>query len=156
MSLFSDQQADALYFSMDDATELMARNSPHTFSLDDHQWATVEHYYQSMKFDNPAYQEKIRNAATAAQAKKLGNARFKKKRSDLELLKNTLMTRAIYIQAKTHKIIAERIIATGDFRLVENSQFDYYWGCGRDHRGENHYGRILMQVRSKLNGEQIR
>jgi ribA/ribD-fused uncharacterized protein len=153
MSLFSNQPSDPIYFSMDDANEPMARNSPHPFQLDDGLWPTVEHYYQALKFDNADYQMKILSAPSATQAKSLGNARFKKKRSDFKQVRTTLMTRAVYTQAKTYSNIAERILQTGSANLVENSQFDYYWGCGRDHRGDNHYGKILMNVRSKLLGE---
>ncbi|MFQ3244703.1 MAG: ribA/ribD-fused uncharacterized protein [Arenicella sp.] len=153
MSLFSNQPSDPIYFSMDDSNEPMARNSPHPFQLDDYLWPTVEHYYQALKFDNADYQMKILSAPSATQAKSLGNARFKKKRSDFKQVRTTLMTRAVYTQAKTYSNIAERILQTGSANLVENSQFDYYWGCGRDHRGDNHYGKILMNVRSKLLGE---
>lgn len=150
MSLFPNRQENALYFSMDDPEELMSRNSDHSFKLDEQQWASVEHYYQAMKFVNPAYQSKIKNSNSAEQAKKLGQNWFKKKRSDYKEVRTTLMTRAVYTKAKTHPEIAKKLIKTGELELVENSQFDYFWGCGRDHRGDNFYGKILMNVRNKL------
>jgi ribA/ribD-fused uncharacterized protein len=139
---------------MDDSAELMARNSPHPFQLDDYLWPTIEHYYQAFKFDDSDYQMKILSASTAQRAKSLGNALLKKKRADFKQVRTTLMTRAVYTQAKTYQGIADRILLTGTEKLVENSQFDYYWGCGRDHRGDNHYGQILMNVRTKLLNEQ--
>jgi len=153
MSLFSDHQSDAIYFSMDDATELMARNSPHPFQLDGQLWPTIEHYYQAMKYEGTENFERVHSAKTAAEAKAIGNARFKKKRKDLKHVRTTLMTRAVYTQAKTYKAVAGRIIQTEEVKLVENSQFDYYWGCGRDHRGDNHYGQVIMNVRAKLTQE---
>lgn len=138
---------------MDDAKELMSRSSLHSFELDGQTWPTVEHYYQAMKFDNESYRAKILNANSPEQARKLGQARFKRKRPDLKKVKNTLMTRAIYTKAKTYPIVATRLLETLEQDLVENSQFDYYWGCGRDHRGDNHYGKVLMNVRNKLHQE---
>jgi len=152
MSLFPNHK-NALYFSMDDATELMSRSSLHSFELDGQTWPTIEHYYQAMKFENEHYKAKIAGAASAEQARKLGQAKFKRKRSDLKQVKTTLMTRALYIQAKTHPEIATRLLSTQEQSLVENSQFDYYWGCGRDHRGDNHYGKVAMNVRTKLQQE---
>ena len=60
------------------------------------------------------------------------------------------MTRGIYIRCRTYPHLAEQLLATGDRHLVENSQYDYYWGCGRDRRGNNAYGKVLMKVRAKL------
>lgn len=37
--------------------------------------------------------------------------------------------------------------------LMENSQYDYYWGCGRDRLGHNAYGKVLINVRKKLREE---
>jgi len=154
MPLFPEHQADAIYFSMDDPSELMSRNSPYSFHLDDQLWPTIEHYYQAMKYTGDDNRNLVRCAPTAEKAKLLGNAKFRKKRKDLKQVKTVLMTRAVYTQAKTYSIIADRIINTGEAKLVENSQYDYYWGCGRDHRGDNNYGQVLMNVRAKLLEEQ--
>ena len=51
-------------------------------------------------------------------------------------------------------VIAEALLATGDTHLIENNNYDYFWGCGRDRRGENMYGKVLMNVREKLREEQ--
>lgn len=153
MSLFPDRKTDALYISMDDPNELMSRNSAHSFTLDNYEWPSVEHYYQAMKFTSDEYQAKIRTTPSSDTAKKLGHRWFKKKRSDYNEVRTTLMTRAIYIKAKNYSNIANRIIETGEVEIVENSQFDYFWGCGRDQRGDNHYGKILMNVRKKLRQE---
>ena len=32
--------------------------------------------------------------------------------------------------------------------------YDYYWGVGRDGRGHNVFGKVLMAVRDKLMQEQ--
>ncbi len=64
------------------------------------------------------------------------------------------MTRAVYTKCRTHPNIARELLATGDETLVDNNQYDYFWGCGRDRRGNNAYGKALMNVRAKLREEQ--
>ncbi len=151
--LFSEKDEATLYFSRSDDSQVFGAWSSHPFVLEDVEWPTVEHYYQAMKFDNPEYQNKIRQAATPKQARKLGRSRFKKRRNDWAKLKVVYMTRALYTKCKTYSDIAQELLDTGDRKLVENSLYDYYWGCGRDRRGENRYGQILMNVRGKLREE---
>ena len=153
MPLFPTQTQDSLYLSMSDKSELLSRSSPHSIKLDDREWPSVEHYFQAMQFESVSYQEKIRLAKTVEQAIKLGKSWFKKKRSDLKQVRTTLMTRAIYIKCKTYPEVLTRLLEINEKKIVENSQFDYYWGCGRDHRGENHFGKVLMNVRNKLISE---
>jgi len=148
--LFPDTDSDALYFSMFDPAYVWSRDREYSFELEGQQWKSAEHYYQSMKFQSAAYSEKVRAAETIELARKLGQARFKRKRSDWSKVRSTVMTRAIYTISRTYSNVAEELLATKETKLVENSQYDYFWGCGRDRRGDNHYGKVLMNVRAKL------
>ncbi len=149
-SLFPGNDDHSVYFSRNDITEVLGTFSPHPFMLENKEWLTVEHYFQAMKFEGSDYQEKIRLAPTPEKARKLGRTRFKKIRKDWSTVKAVVMTRAVYTKCRTYSVISETLINTGSKRLVENSQYDYFWGCGRDRRGENMYGQVLMNVRDKL------
>ena len=103
-----------------------------------------------MKFEDEDYREQIRQASHPKKARKLGRSRRKKIRSDWSKVKQVVMTRGVYTRCRTYPHLAQQLLAAGDRKLVENSQYDYYWGGGRDRRGRNAYGKVLMNVRSKL------
>ena len=147
--MFSEPDNE-LYLSRSDVNEPLLSFSRHGFELDGQFWPSVEHYFQGMKFETPADQEKVRLADHPAKARRLGRSRFRKIRRDWSKVRRVIMTRAIYTKCRTHPEIAERLLATGNTKLVENGQYDYFWGCGRDRRGYNTYGKVLMDVRSKL------
>lgn len=151
--LFTAYDENALFLSRSESSEALGTFSDHAFELEDKSWPSVEHYYQAMKFEDEAQQEKIRTAGSAKQARKMGRSRLRKLRADWSRVKKVYMTRAIYTKCRAHPHIGEQLLATGDQQLVENSLYDYYWGCGRDRRGNNHYGQVLMNVRDKLREE---
>ena len=153
-ALFPPDIVDASYPSRVDVTNDFGTFSHHSFTLEEREWPSIEHYYQAMKFADPDYQDKIRQAAHPKRARKLGRSRWQKRRSDWRNLKVTYMTRAVYTKCRTYPHIAEALLATGDKTLIESSNYDYFWGCGRDRRGENMYGKVLMNVREKLSEEQ--
>ncbi len=153
MPLFPNNDIDAVYISMFDLENPWSRFGLKSFLLDEQVWQTAEHYYQSMKFEDQDYKDKIRCAQTPELAKKLGKPWFKRKRKDWSKIQTTVMTRALYTQCKSYDEIAEALLDTGDKQIIENSQFDYFWGCGRDSRGHNHYGKVLMNIRTKLQDE---
>ena len=152
-SLFSNSDENSIYFSRADVSQDLGSFSDHPFLLEHKEWPSVEHYFQAMKFEDESYQEQIRLADSPKSARKLGRKRSKALRADWKSVKSVFMTRAFYTKCRAYPAIAEKLLATGDRWLVENSQYDYYWGCGRDHRGENMYGQMLMKVRDRLREE---
>lgn len=147
---FSKSESSPHYVSRTDPLDLLSSYSRHGFELDGDTWPSVEHYYQGMKFKPGELRNAIRDADHPAKAQKLAANNKKHIRNDWKKVKETIMTRAIYIKCRTHLEAANALLATKDRKIVENSQFDYFWGCGRDGRGHNTYGRILMAVRNRL------
>lgn len=152
-SLFPPDEPVAEYFSRSDTLHKFGTFSQHGFSLEGLEWPSVEHYYQAMKFEDVRYRERIRLADHPRKARKLGRNRWQRRRKDWKQVKVTVMTRGVYIKCRTHPDIAEALLATDGKTLIESSNYDYFWGCGRDRRGENMYGKVLMNVREKLKQE---
>lgn len=140
---------EAVLFSRFDDSPL-STTSPHPFVLEDTEWSTVEHYYQSSKVRNRTYAADIAAQPSAMNAYQKGNVWWRRKRMDFHRVRVVLMTRALYSKACQHPEVADYLLQTGDQLLVETSQYDLFWGIGRDQRGQNHLGRIWMDVRGKL------
>lgn len=154
--LFPDLDEDSVFVHRADPKEQFGVFSANPFELDGKTWPTVEHYFQAMKFvdTNPEQSEKIRQADSPKQARKLGRQRMKKIRKDWAKVKRVVMTRALYTKCRTYPEIAQALLDTNKAKIMEASQYDYYWGCGRDRRAENMFGKVLMDVRAKLLSEE--
>lgn len=151
--IFNPTEPEPLYLSRSDESNPLSSFSPHGFYLDEVDWPTVEHYFQGMKFTDPDQRTAIRKLASPAEAKQLAEKHARAVRGDWKKIRQTVMTRGFYIKCLTHPEVAEALLLTGTQKIVENSQYDYYWGCGRDGRGHNTYGKVLMAVRKKLQAE---
>lgn len=141
------------YVSRSDASDLLSSYAPLGFTLDDIHWPSVEHYYQGMRFTDPEQRQAIANADNPARAQELAKQHKSAQRQDWEKIKLTVMTRALYTRCHQHPPARQALLRSGNQDILENAQYDYYWGCGRDGRGHNHYGKLLMAVREKLQQE---
>jgi len=150
--MFSVDDKKAVYVSRTDADNPLSSYSSHAFELDGDTWPSVEHYYQANKFEDESIKESIKTTSNAEEARKI--AKKRNIRSDWKKNKVTFMTRAVYIKCCTHEDVRRSLLSTGDDDIVENSQYDYFWGCGRDLRGDNVYGKILMDVRKKITAKE--
>lgn len=112
------------------------------------EFPSVEHAFQASKTHDAAEKQQVANASTAGSAKRLG--RRVTLRADWEFVKRSIMLELVRLKFQTHADLRQRLLATGDAELVEgNTWGDRYWGVV-DGTGENHLGKILMQVRSEL------
>ena len=151
--LFDENEKKLLTLTRDDPSHPLASYAKSSFELDGCEWPSVEHYYQAMKFDDAAYREQIRLTPHPAAAAKLGKSRKHQRRKDWKKTSITYMTRATYIKCRTHSDIAQILLDSGQMEIKNLSQYDYFWGSGRDLRGENAFGKLLMGVRKKLREE---
>lgn len=136
--------------SMTDAQDPLATFSRHAIDLDGDCWPSLEHYVQAMRFEDPALREQVRDAHHPAEARKIARRHRRRTRGDWKQIEETVMTRGCWIKCLSHPEVASALLATRERAIIETSQYDYHWGCGRDGRGHNAYGRILMAVRERL------
>lgn len=140
------------FFSRSSEFAWLSNFSPHGLAVDGKYWPTVEHFFQAAKFlgdDAAEHRERIRCAGSPKQAKALGQSRKHALRTDWEEVKEQIMLTALRAKFSTPEL-QRRLLATGRRPLIEASPFDRYWGAGRDGRGRNRLGALLMQVRSEL------
>lgn len=118
--------------------------------LDGEHYPSVEHAYQAAKTLDPTEREKIKCAGSPGVAKRLG--RTVTHRSDWKKIKVDIMLDLVRQKFTKSSDLVGKLLATGDQELVEgNTWGDRFWGVYRG-RGENHLGKILMQVRRELGG----
>ena len=49
-----------------------------------------------------------------------------------------------------HSYVRRKLVQTGDRELIEDSWRDSFWGWGPDKDGQNHLGKLWMEVREEL------
>lgn len=109
---------------------------------------TSEHVYQAYKTNDPQEREFVREAGTPGESKRRGKKiTIRKDWNDVKLE----MMRAILVHKFTQNLeLAERLLATEDAELVESNTWgDRFWGVCEG-KGENHLGKLLMEVRQQL------
>lgn len=121
---------------------------PSTFEWHGRVYPTVEHFFQAAKAETQEGYEMVMREPGPGGAKHAG--RNVKLRADWEQIKDKVMYTALKEKFKQNPELKEKLLATGDEKLVEgNTWGDRYWGvCGGT--GKNHLGKLLMILRDEL------
>lgn len=124
-------------------------------------YPSVEHFYVAMKsndeqlVDGKYYttgdlREFVATIPTATEVKRFG--RKLKLRKDWDIKKIEVMNFGVREKFK-NELLKKLLLETGNEELIEGNWWnDKFWGVC-DGKGENHLGKILMEVRRELKGD---
>lgn len=112
-------------------------------------WPTAEHAYQAAKFTDPELREKIRNARSAHDAKKIARENDALKRPNWDSIKIPIMKEILRCKRDQHPYVKESLMKTRGKILIEDSPKDSFWGRGPDWKGHNHLGKLWMELRDE-------
>jgi ribA/ribD-fused uncharacterized protein len=111
------------------------------------QYPSVEHAYQAAKSMDKDERITIRNAKTAAEAKRWGK-RVKKLRPSWDEVKLEIMEYLIGEKFAPGTTLAGKLASTEPHELIEGNWWgDTFWGVCRG-VGQNHLGKLLMKQRA--------
>ena len=65
-----------------------------------------------------------------------------------------VMLELLKLKVEQHEYVRRKLLATGDRELVEDSWRDAFWGWGPNQDGANMLGRLWMQVREEIEGNE--
>ena len=116
-------------------------------------WMTSEHAYHSEKFDDPILIEALKATSSAHDAMKFAYANKDKYRKDWNEVKLGIMKDILRAKVSQHPYIKKKLIESGGKELIEDSWRDDFWGWGPNKDGENHLGKLWMEVRDEVLSE---
>lgn len=124
--------------------------SPHRVKLWGETFMTAEHGYHWRKFKEtaPEVAAQMLEAPSPWAAMRLERASKEFRRKDWQEVKVDIMRELMRAKLEQNEDVQECLQATETKRIVENSPWDSFWGCGNDGRGQNILGKLWMELRS--------
>ena len=117
------------------------------FKLKGNLYASVEHYFQSQKFEGSSREEQIRMAATPELAFQMGRNRLFPCRYDWDKIKLRIMRESIMAKFAQDLELRELLLSTRNRMILFSDPKDSLYGIGEDGKGQNLLGNMLMEVR---------
>lgn len=133
------------FFNLEDPYGCLSNASRHAIYLDGIHWKSVEHYFQTAKFEKPDIKNSVYRADTPGQARRLGRKHRRHQRSDWHDAKVGVMREALVAKTRQHADVRASLLVTTPARLVQSAEAGSYWGGEK-----NMLGKLWMQVRDQF------
>ena len=141
------------YINLDEEVKELSNFSRHPVEVDGVLYMTSEHYFQAAKFfeTEPEWAKAIASTRWPSEAFKMGKDRSHKIDPNWDTSSALYhMERVLFEKVKQHKVIYDKLLATGNAYIVERADWDDIWGDGKNRVGKNQLGRLWMKVRNEL------
>lgn len=121
---------------------------------------TSEHAYHWEKFDgdashHPEIQRLILQARSAHEAFKIAEQYRTSRRAEWDGIKLNVMSNILRAKVQQHEYVRRKLLETGDRELIEDSWRDDFWGWGPKRDGQNHLGKLWMEIRAELRASDL-
>jgi len=128
--------------------------------VDGKEYLTVEHFYQSKKFEGTVFEDYVRHQLSPKGAKILAYTKEGQQYLNPDWDKIYVMARGLFAKFR-NPILKNLLLSTGDAKIVEYSTKDFFWGTDETEHddtgnGQNHLGQMLMELRTKIQENETR
>ena len=121
------------------------------FTLENKQYGTVLHYFESQKFKNTAFEDPIRSCATTDQAKSLSKsseASCPRDHKQWHAIRSEVMLTGLQAKFSQNPDLLGKLLTTGNSRLAEIGDHPYW--SGSEANQKNVLGDLMMQIREEF------
>ena len=115
-------------------------------------YPTAEHAYQAAHFLNtdPILAEKVRACRSPREASDFANEHSDQDDPEWKERRLSFMEDIVRSKLDQHRFIRDTLVNSGDMYIVEMNDEDEFWGWGKNHDGQNHLGKIWMNLRDEI------
>ena len=132
--------------------------SPFGLIMNEIYFPTSEHAFQYLKYihTNPEIANEIKNSLSPYQARIIAHQNKLTRDPNWSKIKYEVMKKVIRLKVQQNPMVKEALINTEDYLICELCiDEDTDWGIDKNNNGENHLGKILMEIRKELTKEKI-
>ena len=124
--------------------------SAHTVEYKGVLYKTAEHAYHCQRYTDPKIAEEIQNAPSVEKAWEISQKYKSQQLPDFDARKIGIMEEIFRAKLLQHKDVKQKLIRSGNTRIIKKHPLDYFWGTGADNSGRNEMGRLWMKLRAEL------